>query len=85
MAFVGRDLLGALLQPGVEAAAAGGHQSKAPSPDVAPAGNVVPITTTSCGNWSSRDVVDPVIHSPMAIVFEVPSVTDWIPIAGPKT
>ena len=30
-------------------------------------------------------LVEPVIHSPKAIVFEVPSVTDCIPIAGPKT
>ena len=30
-------------------------------------------------------MLEPVIHSPIAIVFEVPSVTDWMPIGGPKT
>ena len=53
-------------------------------PGLAPAGKVCRYTTTSCGRVSVP-LVEPVSHSPMAIVFEVPSVTDWRPIGGPKT
>ena len=77
-----RNLLDTLLEPVVEGGTPRGHiqQRRALART---GGSVVPITTASCGR-SRVAVFEPVIHSPKAIVFEVPSVTDWMPIAGPK-
>ena len=38
---------------------------------------------TSCGTESWRSLKSPILHSPKAIVFEVPSVMLWIRIGNP--